>query len=66
MKTIKMGPRGKLTIPLEIWEEIGVKPGDMVEVTVTDAGILEFRKYQGDLKDQMGSDHVEGSQDAQE
>lgn len=66
MKTIKMGPGGKLKIPLEIWEQIGVKPGDFVEMAVNKSGVLEFRKYQGDMNDQVGSNHVENRQNAQE
>ena len=60
MKTIKMGPDGRLEIPLKIWEEIGVRPGDTVELTVTEDGILEFRKYHEDISDQIGSVPVEG------
>jgi len=48
MNTIKMGRAGRLDIPLDIWAQIGVKPGDIVELTVTEAGVLEFRKFQGD------------------
>jgi len=55
MKTIKMGIGGRLKIPLEAWEQIGVKPGDLVELTVTEAGVLEFRKYQGDHKEKINS-----------
>ena len=63
MKTIKMGRGGRLNIPLELWDQIGVKPGDTVELTVTEAGVLELRKYLEDLKDQMGSVKVNGQQD---
>ncbi len=66
MKTITMGPGGKLTIPLEIWEQIGVKPGDFVEMSVKKSGVLEVRKYQGEMDDQVDSNHVENRQDAQE
>lgn len=58
-----MGRRGRLKISLEMWAKIGVKPGDTVELTVTENGALEFKKYSWDLDDQIGSVSVEGRQD---
>lgn len=63
METIIMGPGGRLEIPLEIWAKIGVKAGDTVEITIAENGAMEFKKYSGDLDDQMGRVPVEGQQD---
>ncbi len=66
MTIIKMGARGRLKIPLELWDEIGVRPGDTVELTVSEEGVLLIGKVQGDLIEQMGSVPVDGRQDFME
>lgn len=63
MTKIIMGAEGRLKIPLELWDEIGVRPGDTVELTVSEEGVLLIGKVRGDLIDQMGSVSVDGRQD---
>ena len=61
-----MGARGRLKIPLELWDKIGVRPGDTVELTISEQGVLLVGKVQGDLNEQMGSVAVDGQQDFME
>ena len=63
MTIIKMGARGRLKIPLDLWDEIGVKPGDTVELNVSEVGALLIGKVHGDLNEQMGSVPLDGRQD---
>ena len=63
MTIIKMDAQGRLKIPLDLWDEIGVKPGDTVELNVSEEGILLIGKVHGDLNEQMGSVPVDGRQD---
>jgi len=62
MKTIKMSRRGMLEIPLDIWEKIGVKPGDTIEMSVSE-GVIHIEKVRGELNNQMGSVEAESPQD---
>jgi len=66
MTKIKMGAQGRLKIPLDLWDEIGVSPGDTVEITISEEGVLLIGKVKGDLNEHMGSVPVDGRQDFEE
>ena len=66
MTKIKMGAQGRLKIPLDLWDEIRVRPGDTVEITISEEGVLLIGKVQGDLNGHMGSVPVDGRQDFEE
>ena len=66
MKTIKMGSDGRLEIPFEMWEKIGVRPGDTVELEVSEGCVLLIGNVKADLDDQMGRVIVDEEQNIDE
>mgnify|MGYP006297826473 CR=1 FL=1 len=62
MKLVRMSTRGRVTIPRELREELGLKPGDRVAFTETENGIL-LEPVRGTLLDHRGSLEVDGEQD---
>jgi AbrB family looped-hinge helix DNA binding protein len=62
MKLVRMSTKGRVTIPRELREELGLKPGDRVVFTKTENGIL-LQLLRGTLLDHRGSLEVDGEQD---
>jgi antitoxin PrlF len=62
MAFARMSTRGRVTIPKELREELGLKPGDRVAFYETAEGLI-MEPVRGTLLDKMGSVKVEGRQD---
>jgi len=62
MALSRMSTRGRVTIPKEIRDELGLKPGDSVAFIETESGLL-MKTVRGNLLDHYGSVEVEGRQD---
>lgn len=66
MYRAKITSKGQLTLPKELREKLGLKPGDYLEIKETKKGyVLEkdldeqrFRKYVGLLKNEGDSDRI--------
>ena len=41
---VRIGRRGTITIPSEIRKKVGIKEGDLVEVELTEEGVIRLRK----------------------
>lgn len=61
MKLVRMSTRGRVTIPKELREELGLKPGDRIIFSETENGIL-LQPLRGTFLDQRGSLEVDGEQ----
>lgn len=51
MMETRISSKGQITIPLEARKKLGIKTGDVLEVRVTDEGILVFTGRAGAKKD---------------
>ena len=62
MALARMSTRGRVTIPKELRDELGLKPGDRVVFYESKRGII-MEPLRGKLLDNKGSNKVEGRQD---
>jgi len=58
----KISSRGRVTIPKEIREKLGLRPGDRVEF-IKKEGVLLLQPVKRDFLSLMGSVEVDGRQD---
>lgn len=66
MYEIKVTSKGQVTIPKKLREEMGIEPGDYIEIREEEAGYLlnkkinkeEIKKYVGILNKDKNSDEV--------
>lgn len=54
MPTAKMTTRGRVTVPREIRERLGLRPGDRVEFRVTEGGEVVVEAAAVDFRDLRG------------
>ena len=62
MKFARMSTRGRVTIPKELRDELGLQPGDRVVFTRNEKGLLR-QPLRGTLLDHKGSMKVDREQD---
>ncbi len=62
LRFARMSTRGRVTIPKEVREELGLVPGDRVVFTIRENGIL-LEPLRGTLLDLKGSVKVDREQD---
>ena len=65
MRFARMSTRGRVTIPRELREELGLKPGDRIVFSETENGIL-LHPLRGTLQDLRGSVRVDSEKDFEE
>jgi AbrB family looped-hinge helix DNA binding protein len=60
MYTTTVGPDGQITIPAEVWEDLGLKTGDQILFIKHEESDYIFRPVTGSIKDLRGCVHWTG------